>query len=107
MLEEFISVALQAFTDANGDVDKFELQLRRKLMAYNTGVASAAPVTPQVTPNSAITPQFEKIVNAFDVNDPIFKELENVDVNNMSDDDIFALAQKMGLLVQPENLTNE
>jgi len=107
MLEEFISVALQAFADANGDVDKFELQLRRKLMVYNTGVASAAPVTPQFTPTSMVTPEFEKIVNAFDVNDPVFKELENIDVNNMSDADIFALAQKMGLMVQPENLTDE
>lgn len=107
MLEEFISVALQAFVDANGDADKFELQLRRKLMVYNTGVASAAPVTPQTIPNSVVTPQFEKIVNTFDVNDPIFKELENVDVNSLSDDAILELAQKMGLMVKPEDLTNE
>lgn len=107
MLEEFISVALQAFTDANGDVDKFELQLRRKLMVYNTGVASAAPVAPQVTPTSMVTPEFEKIVNTFDVNDPVFKELENVDINSLSDEDILALAQKMGLMVKPEDLTNE
>lgn len=107
MLEEFISIALQAFTDAHGDVDKFELQLRRKLMVYNTGVVSTAPVTPQVASTTIVTPEFEKIVNSFDVNDPVFKELENVDINSLNDEDIFALAQKMGLMVKPEDAVNE
>jgi hypothetical protein len=98
MLEEFISVALEAFTNANGDVDKFELQLRRKLMVYNTGVTSVASVTPSSVSNNIVTPKFESVVNALDVNDPIFKELENIDVNNMSDEDILALARKMGLM---------
>jgi len=102
MLEEFISVALEAFTNANGDVDKFELQLRRKLMVYNTGAASAASVTPNTVSNSVVTPKFENVVSALDVNDPIFKELENIDVNSLSDDDILALAQKIGLMVTPE-----
>jgi hypothetical protein len=102
MLEEFISVALEAFSNANGDVDKFELQLRRKLMVYNTGVASAAPVTPQAITNSIVTPEFEKVVNSLDVNDPIFQELENVDVNSLSDEDILALARKMGLMTNSQ-----
>ena len=102
MLEEFISVALEAFTNANGNADKFELELRRKLMVYNTGVASVAPVTPQVITNSVVTPEFEKVVNSLDVNDPIFQELENVDVNSLSDEDILALARKMGLMTTPE-----
>ena len=41
MLEEFVSIALEAFANANGEVDKFELHLRRKLMSFNI-------VTPQV-----------------------------------------------------------
>jgi hypothetical protein len=107
MLEEFISVALEAFGNANGDVDKFELQLRRKLMAYNTGVTSVAPVTPQAITNTIVTPQFENVVNSLDVNNPIFKELENIDVNNMSDEDIFTFARKMGLMVNPTETTDE
>ncbi len=108
MLEEFISVALEAFNNANGNVDKFELELRRKLMVYNTGVTPVAPVTPpQTIANTIVTPQFEAVVNSLDVNDPIFQELENVDVNNMSDEDILALARKMGLMVNPNETTDE
>jgi hypothetical protein len=108
MLEEFISVALEAFSNANGDVDKFELQLRRKLMVYNTGVTPVAPVAPpQAITNSIVTPQFEQVVNSLDVNDPIFQELENMDINNMNDDEILALARKMGLMVNPNETTNE
>lgn len=98
MLEEFISVALEAFINANGDADKFELQLRRKLMVYNSSI----PVANKTTQNSIISPQFEQVVNSFDVNDPIFNELENVDINSMSDEDIMALAQKMGLMIKSE-----
>ena len=39
MLEDFINIALTAFTEVTGDIDKFELQLRRKLMSYNVPVA--------------------------------------------------------------------
>jgi hypothetical protein len=108
MLEEFISVALEAFSSANGDVDKFELQLRRKLMVYNTGVNTFTTDTQsQVNTSTIVTPEFERVVNSLDVNDPIFQELENVDVNNMSDEDILALAKKMGLMVNPNQTTDE
>ena len=95
MLEEFISVALEAFTNANGDVDKFELQLRRKLMSYNT-------VIPQVANSPVVSPQLDNVLSSLDVNDEMFKELENLDLNTMKDDEILALAQKMGLMTQPE-----
>jgi hypothetical protein len=108
MLEEFISIALEAFTNANGDVDKFELQLRRKLMVYNTGVTTVTPGIPDPTiTNAIVTPHFEKIVNALDVNNPIFQELENIDVNNLSDQDILELAKKMGLMVNPNEIIDE
>jgi hypothetical protein len=108
MLEEFISIALEAFTNANGDVDKFELQLRRKLMVYNTGVTTVTPGIPAPTiTNAIVTPHFEKIVNALDVNNPIFQELENIDVNNLSDQDILELAKKMGLMVNPNEIIDE
>lgn len=100
MLEEFITVALQAFIDAGGDVDKFELQLRRKLMVYNSAIT---PITNKQTTNSSIiTPKFENLVDSFDIDDPIFKELENIDVNNLSDDDVMKIANKMGLVLDTE-----
>ena len=91
MLEEFISVALEAFINANGDVDKFELQLRRKLMSYNT------VVTPQVVNTPVVAPQLDNIVSTITPTDEIFKELENVDINSLNDEQILALAAKMGL----------
>lgn len=95
MLEEFITVALEAFTNANGDIDKFELQLRRKLMTYNTAIAS----TPQVAiPQPVGVSQVDNAISSLDVNDPIFNELENIDINSMGDEEILALAQKMGLM---------
>lgn len=95
MLEEFIIVALEAFTNANGDIDKFELQLRRKLMTYNTATVS----TPQVAiPQPVGVSQVDNAISSLDVNDPIFNELENIDINSMGDEEILALAQKMGLM---------
>ena len=91
MLEEFISVALEAFTNANGDVDKFELQLRRKLMSYNT------VITPQVVNTPVVAPQLDNIVSTITPTDEIFKELEGVDINSLNDEQILALAAKMGL----------
>jgi hypothetical protein len=96
MLEEFISVALEAFNNANGNVDKFELELRRKLMVYNN------LLTPQKVQNTSVTPKFEQVVNSLDINDPIFKELENMDINSMNDEQIMAIAQKMGLMTNSQ-----
>lgn len=95
MLEEFISVAIEAFTNANGDIDKFELQLRRKLMTYNV-------MTPQVVNTPVVSPQLDNVLSSLNVNDEIFKELEDLDLTNMKDDEILALAQKMGLMTQTE-----
>ena len=99
MLEEFISVALEAFTNANGDVDKFELQLRRKLMTYNNAI-------PQVVNTPVVSPKLDSVLGSLNVNDSIFNELEGLDINSMKDDEILALAQKMGLMTTPEE-TNE
>ncbi len=97
MLEEFISVALEAFTNANGDIDKFELQLRRKLMVYNTTVATQQPSIKTTIPPIPLN-QVEKAITSMNENDPIFTELENLDVNNMSDEDVLALARRMGIM---------
>jgi hypothetical protein len=37
-----------------------------------------------------------------DINDPIFKELENIDINSMDDEQIMAIAQKMGLMTNSQ-----
>lgn len=96
MLEEFITVALEAFANANGDVDKFELQLRRKLMSYNTVIA------PQVVKTPVVAPQLDNLVSTITPNDEIFKQLEGVDINSLNDEQILALAEKMGLTDAPE-----
>lgn len=96
MLEEFISVAIEAFINANGDADKFELQLRRKLMTYT----STANVIPQVTtaiPQVGIS-QVEKALTNISETDPIFSELENLDVHNMSDEDVIEFARRLGIM---------
>jgi len=100
MLEEFISVALEAFTSANGDADKFELQLRRKLMTYNTMIPQT--VTPSVVSPSSTPQSVDNIVSSFTPNDEIFKELEGVDINTLDDNQILALAAKLGLTDKQE-----
>jgi hypothetical protein len=104
MLEEFISVALEAFTNANGDVDKFELQLRRKLMVYNTNVTPQKPAG--TIPPLAIT-QVEKAITSLNENDPIFAELETLDVHNMSDEDILSFARRLGIIGNTEENQQE
>jgi len=101
MLEEFISVALEAFTNANGNADKFELELRRKLMVYNISN------TPKVSNTQTIATPIEKIVSSITPDDSIFSELDNVDLNNMSDEEILSLAAKMGLLDNQQEQVNE
>jgi hypothetical protein len=97
MLEEFIAVALEAFSNANGDIDKFELQLRRKLMVYNTTVAVQQPIANTTIPAIPLS-QVEKAITNISENDPIFAELENIDVNTMTDEDVLALARRMGIM---------
>ena len=96
MLEEFVSIALEAFANANGDVDKFELHLRRKLMSFNI-------VTPQVVNTPVVSPNLDNVLDSLNASDPIFNELENIDINN----EILKLAQKMGLMTNPNELSNE
>jgi len=92
MLEEFVTVALEAFNDANGDIDKFELKLRRKLMTYTVALPQ------QPVPNTpAISTKLDNIVASVTPDNDIFKELENVDLNSLNDEQILALAEKMGL----------
>lgn len=102
ILEEYINTALEAFTNANGDIDKFELQLRRKMMSIN--LPFMAP-TQMPTVNSMISPNFDQVINQLDINDPIFKELEDADIENMDDEKIFEIARKMGLMMAPQNTT--
>jgi hypothetical protein len=92
MLEEFISIALEAFTNASGDVDKFELQLRRKLMSYNN------VMTPQVAISQPVVPVPFEANLSVTANDPILQELEGLDINAMDDNEIIALAQKLGFM---------
>jgi hypothetical protein len=93
MLEEFITIALEAFTNANGDMDKFELYLRRKLMSYNTSA-----VLPQIQKESVVVPPIDMSLSSLDVNDPIFNELEGLDLSAMNDNEIIALASKLGFV---------
>lgn len=93
MLEEFITIALEAFTHANGDVDKFELHLRRKLMAYNSSMTLPQNIQPSV-----VVPPLEMSLPSLDVNDPIFNELEGLDLSAMNDNEIIALASKLGFV---------
>lgn len=105
MLEEFISVALEAFINANGDVDKFELQLRRKLMTYNSILQQST--SPMVSTQTVVPPiQIEQVEKAFtnmSDNDPIFSELENLDVSTMTDEDVIAFARRLGLMGQDQS----
>ena len=94
MLEDFIAVALEAFANANGDADKFELQLRRKLMSTNS-------VMPQVVNTPVVSQNIDSVISSFNVNDEFFNQLQNVDINSLNDQEILALAQKMGLMTNP------
>jgi hypothetical protein len=96
MLEEFILTALEAFTNANGDIDKFELQLRRKLMTYNSQIPQISPTIPNIP--AINVKKVDAAVSAMDFDDPIFKELENIDVHNMTDEDVLNLARRMGVM---------
>lgn len=100
MLEEFISVAIEAFINANGDADKFELQLRRKLMTYT----AATNIIPQVKTNipQVGISQVETALTNISQSDPIFSELENLDVHNMSDDDVIEFARRLGIMGNDE-----
>lgn len=85
MMEEFVSVALDAFTNANGDIDKFELYLRRNIMSTQV----QAPITSNTLPSP------EQI----DMTPEMAEELAQLDLDNMSDDDIIQYARKFGLSI--------
>ena len=85
MMEEFVSVALDAFTNANGDIDKFELYLRRNVMSMQV----QAPTTINTLPSP------EQI----DMTPEMAEEVAQLDLDNMSDDDIIEYARKFGLSI--------
>lgn len=79
-MEEFIISAIEAFTQANGSVDKFELLLRRKVM--NT---QPTPVEPMLTSDFELTPEMAQ-------------ELMSVNLEDMSDDEVLQYAKRMGFV---------
>jgi hypothetical protein len=85
MMEEFVSVALDAFTNANGDIDKFELYLRRNVMSMQV----QAPTTSNTIPST----------EQLDMTPEMAEELAQLDLDNMSDDDIIEYARKFGLSI--------
>lgn len=85
MMEEFVSVALDAFTNANGDIDKFELYLRRNVMSMQ--------VQSSTTINTLPSPE------QIDMTPEMAEELAQLDLDNMSDDDIIEYARKFGLSI--------
>jgi|APGre2960657423_1045063.scaffolds.fasta_scaffold02525_5 hypothetical protein len=85
MMEEFVSVALDAFTNANGDIDKFELYLRRNVMSMQV----QAPTTSNTLPST----------EQLDMTPEMAEELAQLDLDNMSDDDIIEYARKFGLSI--------
>lgn len=82
-MEEFIAAALEAFTNANGNIDKFELSLRRSIMSQQS--IMPATVQPLIDENFQISPDMAE-------------ELASMDLDNMSDDEIVEYATKMGLM---------
>lgn len=82
-MEQFIVSAIEAFTQANGDVDKFELQLRRSLMNQQSLIPT--PVEPVITPNFDLTPEMAE-------------ELAAVNLDDMSDEEVLQYAKRMGLI---------
>jgi len=85
MMEEFVSIALDAFTNANGDIDKFELYLRRNVMSMQV----QAPTTSNTLPST----------EQLDMTPEMAEELAQLDLDNMSDDDIIEYARKFGLSI--------
>lgn len=84
-MEEFVSIALDAFTNANGDIDKFELYLRRNVMSMQV----QAPTTSNTLPST----------EQLDMTPEMAEELAQLDLDNMSDDDIIEYARKFGLSI--------
>lgn len=82
-MESFILAALEAFGNANGDIDKFELLLRRAIMSQE--VHTTTPMQTMLDSNFELTPEMAE-------------ELASMDLDNMSDDQIMNYAVKMGLV---------
>lgn len=84
-MEEFVSVALDAFTNAHGDIDKFELYLRRNIMSIQAQTPTMVTTLPSPEEIS-MTPEMAE-------------ELAQLDLDNMSDEDIMTYARKLGLSI--------
>jgi hypothetical protein len=75
-MEVFILKALEAYVNSCGDIDRFELLLRRS-------VATSTPSN--VSTNLNITPE-------------LVEALQSVDLDSMTDEEALAFAKKVGLI---------
>jgi hypothetical protein len=80
MTEEFIQIAIDAFGNSNNDIDKFELLLRRGVMSYKPMM----PTLPTISQN-------------FNISEELADELASINIEEMSDEQVMILAQKMGI----------
>jgi hypothetical protein len=85
MSEDFIIGAMKAFENANGDIDKFELYLRRNVMTMQKQVSTVSNPLPSEE-DINLTPE-------------LAEELAQLDLDNMSDEDIMTYARKLGLSI--------
>lgn len=109
MQEEFVNIAMDAFKEASGDTDKFELYIRRKVMSMKTIITPQTQVDAYKVPQmnaiaqsnipSFVSPnQVDSFIQSLDPNNPLLNELASMDVSRMSDNEVLSLAQKMGFL---------
>lgn len=81
-MEDFVTATLEAYTNSNGDIDKFELALRRLLMNQQ----------------KTVTPAPEFADGNFELSDELAQELISIDLDGMSDEEVLQYATKMGLI---------
>ncbi len=81
-MESFILTAIEAFKSANGDVEKFELYLRRGMMT-----------TQEINPTVNST-----FLDNLEITPDLAESLTSIDLDNMSDAEILEYAKKMGLV---------
>lgn len=81
-MEDFVTTVLEAYVNSNGDVDKFELALRRLLMNQQ----------------KTVTPTSSFVDGNFEITDELAHELATIDLDSMSDDEVLQYATKMGLV---------
>jgi hypothetical protein len=72
-MEDFILHALSAYTESNGDIEQFEILLR-----------------------SVYTTQPEA-QSSFNISPEIAEELQSLDIESLTDEEVIELATRMGL----------